>query len=738
MRLSPCTMLLGLFSVSIPLLISACGHDDTLEDQFQQSLTPIHTNLSYFKDTHGRYLFIHGVNVSGSAKFPASFDPATGAPSYVGKPFPLEEADRNFRILRELGFNTIRLVMTWEAIEHKGPGQYDEEYLDYIEQIVAKAREYGIYCLMDMHQDMFSRHLFKLFNDETNDGMTDTSLVEQRLIQRAETCCLEYDQASPPNCIRKPNNIVRGDGAPEWVVQLCLPEKDVGGYEQDQWGLPLNECAKYQKWTTDFYPFTLWGLNIFISLDVVRSFAVFFAGKDVYPHYTIEGDGRNVSDYLQDHFAEAWRQVARRVAKYPNVLGYDILNEPAGLYLVFSLHAMFWNAAIYEPDGTLTEQQANEVLESFLAGLLQQGATLEGVNKLRGVLLEYDVPLKSTSQLKSAGFYPESEDSPYRPDPEKGVGLSNSFNRNYLQPFHEKVGKVILEEDPDTIIFLELSLGANETGIGGMMASPMLRPEGIEQIAYGPHWYTDIYPEIGENMPPREFTVEEKMFRDYRPGIEMAIESSTFSLGNPPTVMGEFGTYYNFGGIEKSIEQDYVVSSVVLDRYFETYEEMLLHHIQWCYSPENTKENGEGWNKEDFSLLGPDHQPRSARAYSRPYPRYLSGKPVSMHFYSDFHYYDPDQSIPDPRREFEVTFKTRETDAPTEIFIPPVQYPDGFYVYLSDGHCYYDPNRFILYYYPHELEPYTMHNLRIRPPYPDYGDRDWDYFFHGNVVITNR
>jgi len=91
------------------LLLTSCGDDYTLEDQARASLTPIHTDLHYFKDANGRYMFIHGANVSGSSKFPASFEPI----SYVGKPFPLEEADWNFRTLRSQGFNVIRLVMTW-------------------------------------------------------------------------------------------------------------------------------------------------------------------------------------------------------------------------------------------------------------------------------------------------------------------------------------------------------------------------------------------------------------------------------------------------------------------------------------------------------------------------------------------------------------------------------------------------------------------------------------------------
>jgi hypothetical protein len=256
-------------------------------------------------------------------------------------------------------------------------------------------------------------------------------------------------------------------------------------------------------------------------------------------------------------------------------------------------------------------------------------------------------------------------------------------------------------------------------------------------MAFGPHYYTDIYPQLGMNQPPRDFTVEEKRFRDYVPAIKGAVESSTFSLGNPPTVVGEFGTYYNFGGIEKAMAQDYAVSSVVLDRYFEAYESMLLHHIMWCYSPENSAAVGEGWNNEDFSMLGPDQKPRSAQAYSRPFARYLSGKPVSTHFYSDFHYYDPDPYQHIPYHEFVVTFKTRETTAPTEIFVPPLQYPDGFYVYISDGHCDYDPARHILYFYPRRTDPNTIHSLRLRPPYDDDGDRDWNYFFHDGLILTN-
>ena len=69
----------------------------------------------------------------------------------------MEQADEHFGRLRAWGLTFVRLLVTWEAVEHAGPGIYDEEYLEYLLQTVKKADEYGITCFIDPHQDVWSR-----------------------------------------------------------------------------------------------------------------------------------------------------------------------------------------------------------------------------------------------------------------------------------------------------------------------------------------------------------------------------------------------------------------------------------------------------------------------------------------------------------------------------------------------------------------------------------------------------
>ena len=115
----------------------------------------------WFKDEQGRTLMLRGVNLSGSSKIPAVLDEADLSNyrevSFVNRPFPLEEADEHFDRLRHWGLTFLRFIVPWEAIEHAGPGQYDEAYLAYLAELIHKAYQYDLQIWIDPHQDAWSR-----------------------------------------------------------------------------------------------------------------------------------------------------------------------------------------------------------------------------------------------------------------------------------------------------------------------------------------------------------------------------------------------------------------------------------------------------------------------------------------------------------------------------------------------------------------------------------------------------
>ncbi len=110
--------------------------------EFQDPDTKILSEKNYFKDADGGIRIFRGVNMAGDSKVP-DFRPVDG-------PY-------HFDRLRAFGFNVVRLLFTWEAFQPT-PGGYDMSYLEYYTQLVEWAWERGIYVIVDVHQDTFSRY----------------------------------------------------------------------------------------------------------------------------------------------------------------------------------------------------------------------------------------------------------------------------------------------------------------------------------------------------------------------------------------------------------------------------------------------------------------------------------------------------------------------------------------------------------------------------------------------------
>jgi hypothetical protein len=144
----------------------------------QDCTAPAKVEGSSFYDEHGRTLLMRGINLCGNSKLPTSPPGSTHLNegffdhqnvSFVGRPFPLNEAKEHFARLRTWGLTLARLLVPWEALgsyvffhgegkthswlEHAGPGIYDDKYIEYLVKILDVAQEFGIKCFIDPHQD---------------------------------------------------------------------------------------------------------------------------------------------------------------------------------------------------------------------------------------------------------------------------------------------------------------------------------------------------------------------------------------------------------------------------------------------------------------------------------------------------------------------------------------------------------------------------------------------------------
>ncbi len=108
------------------------------------------TNQLKFVDSQGRTRLFNGMNIDDKL--------------LDGKEFRYNLDEEFFKKYRSFGFDFIRLAVTWQNLEPE-MGKYNEGYLKSIDKIFDLAEKYGVYILLDMHQDIYSANGGKSVGD---------------------------------------------------------------------------------------------------------------------------------------------------------------------------------------------------------------------------------------------------------------------------------------------------------------------------------------------------------------------------------------------------------------------------------------------------------------------------------------------------------------------------------------------------------------------------------------------
>jgi hypothetical protein len=621
----------------------------------------IHIDGPCFKDEYGRTLILRGVNLGGSSKVPFSPDGATyiregffnhREVSFVGRPFPLQEADEHFRRLRHWGLTFLRFLVTWEAVEHAGPGIYDLEYLEYLRAIVTKAADHDLNLFIDPHQDVWSR-------------------------------------------------FSGGDGAPGWTFETV--GLDITNFS------PTGAAIVHQI-HGDPFPRMIWPSNSG-KLAAATMFTLFFGGNDFAPHTRVQGEP--VQDYLQRHYIAAMQQVADALKDLPNVLGYDTMNEPLAGYIGWKdLHAPGgliklgdcpspWQSMLL---GSGIAQDV-EVWKLGIAGSKKVATRLLNQEQKSAWLAGYDCIWRQN------GVWDTGKDGLpqlLRPDHFSRIGSRKvDFNRDYLRPFANRYAAALRTVDPKAIIFVETQ---------PEHPLPEWDETDAQNIVSAPHWYDsfvlflkDYHPFLAVDNHTQKLLIGPKRIRQsFAQHLSELKKASLEHVCGAPTLIGEFGIPFDMKGKKAYRTGNFNPQTKALDRSYTAMDDNLLSCTLWNYTADNTNSRGDQWNDEDLSIFSRDQQKdrrdpnsggRALPAVVRPYACKTAGEPLRMTF-------DLKQN------SFEFEFRhDPAVSAPTEIYLPSLHYPGGFRVELSEGTHEYHPERQTLIY--HHTPDILIHTIRV-------------------------
>ncbi|KIK68366.1 glycoside hydrolase family 5 protein [Collybiopsis luxurians FD-317 M1] len=684
----------------------------------------------HFIDNYGRVCSLRGVNLSGSSKSPVNhkhdvFPGQAETVNFVGRPFPLEEASEHLARLRRWGFTFVRFLVTWEAIEHAGPGVYDTEYLDYIRSLLSLLPRYGMVAFVSIHQDVWSRYS-------------------------------------------------GGSGAPAWTLESVgfdlhelestgaawLKGVKGGGHIEEERG--IWPCG-YQKLAASSMSTCFWAGNAFAPKLLIN-------GQ--------KGQKVPIQEFLQNAYLDMTKVLVKAVGDLEGVIGFEMMNEPHRGYVeVPSLHYFDYNTDLHlsaVPSAFQSFQLAaghpTEVdvwTRSFPMPTRRTGRVILNVEGRKVWKEEGPTNGQCLWQMHGVWGWDKNRnegivlrENYFKKHPMTGrqIDWYTEFYYPFLNKWAECVRSV---SSPEKIVFVEMI--PNE-----FCPSTFTKDNQPPNIVYAPHWYdlnalfsksfgnfTVNVQGLSRGMfPLKAFYWGQKGARDnYALQLRNIVEGAYRVLGEKPVVIGECGIPMDMNKGIAFKSDNFTWQVRMMDAMIVGLERAMVGFTLWNYNPYNTDSAGDDWNGENFSwfskrrALPPsllyyeqsspslDNGGRILSAVVRPYPAKTAGIPLKFEYEVTtssfiFKWCNPscseDSKIPNdgvldsavdkpPRTHPEI--KALET----EIFLPSMlaHGRDVIVFGLEENDSYiYDEARQTLFVVARNTEPDKVHEIRVKLAVP--------------------
>ncbi len=600
-----------------------------------------------FIDSQGRHVILRGVNLGGDCKIPYP-DGGTHLPgdfadhrtvSFVGRPFPLAEADEHLARIARWGFNCLRLLVTWEAIEHTGPGIYDDAYLDYVSEVARRAADHGFLLFIDFHQDAWSR-------------------------------------------------MTGGDGAPAWIFEklgldyTLFDAADAAHVMQYRYDYASGEPRQEH-----VYPMMSWSRNYRRPANGIL-WTAFFAGAMLTPDWQV--DGVNVQAFLWKHYLGAMSALAHRLADNPAVIGFDTLNEPSPGFIGQSMSLPQFAATRESPipvrvgpcwtPFTALRAARGESVELLVLdsrhGIMQIAGTTNANAERASIWLPGVAdPFEQAGAWRFADGKAEVIDEDFfRRIGDRPIDPGNDL----MLPLFDAVAMTIRAVRPDWLLFAEMNPYQFSHGRGF--------PDGMpERSVNASHWYdVDILWRKSFDLSADREPLRDRYIK------ELSQIHAVDNMPGAPKLVGEFGIPYDLDSGEAFArwawgargENVWAAHSTALGLMYDALDSLLLSSTQWNYTASNSNDLriGDGWNQEDLSIFSPDQLDngdgaRGRLGFSRPYVERAQGVIQSMRF-------DQEQGRFEAVIDIDLSI-----GAPTEIFVPEAHFPSGISVTITPSGC---------------------------------------------------